>query len=167
MIVAFGDSLTKGTGTNIKHSYPSILQETIGIEVLNHGVPGELSEQGLQRLEQVLQDNSPDLVILCHGGNDILRRLSMHDLENNLAQMIELSLSYGAEVMLVGVPKPSLSLATLPLYSSLSDEYKLVSNLSILSDLLAQSSMKSDTVHLNSKGYRELAIAIAEKIEIL
>ncbi len=167
VVLAFGDSLTYGTGTSRENSYPSALKNTLGLEVINEGIPGEISEKGLLRLEKILQSSSPDLVILCHGGNDILKKLSLSLLESNLAQMIELSQSYGAEVILVGVPKPSIMLSPLSLYESLANKYNLVSDLDSLSDLLQQPSMKSDSVHLNKKGYRELANNIAKKIEVL
>jgi acyl-CoA thioesterase-1 len=167
VILAFGDSLTKGTGARIEESYPSNLQEILGLTVVNEGIPGEISEKGLKRLAQLLAETSPDLVILCHGGNDILKGLSTDKLENNLAQMIELIKSQGAEVILVGVPKPSIILTALPLYEKLATEYLLVSDLKSLSNLLKQPSMKSDRVHLNGNGYRELAINIASKIEVI
>ena len=167
VILAFGDSLTKGTGAKIANSYPNHLQEILGLIVLNKGMPGETSRKGIKRLAQLLALTSPDLVILCHGGNDMLKGLSPTKLKNNLAQMIELIQSYGAEVILVGVPKPSINLSALPLYETLANEYVLVSDLTSLSNLLEQPSMKSDLVHLNGKGYRQLAVNIANKIEIL
>lgn len=167
VVLAFGDSLTKGTGATLENSYPRHLQKILGITVLNEGVPGETSRKGLERLQKLLALTSPDLVILCHGGNDILKGLSVFKLEDQLAQMIELVHLSGAEVMIIGVPKPSIFLEPLPLYEKLADEYNLVSDLTSLSDLLAQPKMKSDKVHLNGKGYRKLAENIANKIEVL
>jgi lysophospholipase L1-like esterase len=167
VILAFGDSLTKGTGGTVNKSYPNILQTTLGITVINEGIPGETSSKGLQRLDKTLKLTTPSLVILCHGGNDILKGLSKEKLEHNLAQMIELIQSYGAEVMLVGVPKPSINLSTLPLYERLASQYMLVSDLKSLPDLLKQRSMKSDSVHLNDKGYRQLALNLAAKIQFI
>ena len=167
VILAFGDSLTRGTGAGLADSYPNNLQEILGLTVLNEGIPGETSGKGFERLETLLASTSPDLVILCHGGNDILKRLPLDNLENNLAQMIELIQSHGAQVILLGVPKPSIILSALPLYKKLANEYTLVSDLTSLSNLLEQPSMKSDRVHLNANGYRKLALNIARKIEVI
>ena len=80
VILSFGDSLTSGTGANKAESYPAYLEQLISRKVINAGVPGELSERGLKRLPALLEEHQPDLLILCHGGNDLLRK-------KDLAQM--------------------------------------------------------------------------------
>ena len=166
VILAFGDSLTQGVGTSQDKSYPSVLSEILGIEVINKGISGETSSQGLKRFRNVLKQTTPDLVILCHGGNDILRKLPLEKLRSNLQQMIDIAHSNGAEVMLIGVPKPAIFLSPLPLYEEVAEDNQLVTDLSTLSELLGQPSMKSDGIHLNAKGYQALAQALAEKIQI-
>lgn len=166
IIVAFGDSLTEGKGTSPEHSYPSVLQRELGVEVINSGISGETSGKGLERFENVLQTHLPGLVILCHGGNDILRKLPKEKLEQNLEAMIDLANQYGAQVILVGVPQPSLSLSSLPLYESLAEKHGLVAELDTLPDLLQKPDMKSDRVHLNKEGYEAFALALADRIII-
>ena len=74
VIVAFGDSLTSGVGARGVESYPSLLSGILACPVVNAGVPGEDTSAGLRRLPGVLEKERPQLVILCHGGNDILNK---------------------------------------------------------------------------------------------
>ena len=50
-ILAFGDSLTFGYGASTEQSYPAILSQLSGLNVINEGISGELSSEGLKRLE--------------------------------------------------------------------------------------------------------------------
>ena len=66
-ILAFGDSLTHGTGANNGEDYPTLLTKLTNINVINAGVPGEVSSKGLERLPALLDEHNPDLLILIHG----------------------------------------------------------------------------------------------------
>ncbi|WP_434339800.1 GDSL-type esterase/lipase family protein [Motilimonas cestriensis] len=167
VVVAFGDSLTQGVGASTSESYPSILSQQLGITVINKGMSGETSAQGLARLQSILDETAPDLVILCYGGNDLLRKLPLSALARNLEQMINLIKSYQADIILVGVPKPAIFLDPVPLYEELAKRHQLVAELNVLSDLLDNKAMKSDAVHLNSQGYQAFASALAKKIHIM
>lgn len=157
-ILAFGDSLTAGYGASKGKDYPSQLQRLSGIKVINAGISGEISADGLKRLPELLQQYKPQVVILCHGGNDILRKKSMYQLQENLRQMIILSQNNGAEVLLVAVPNLGLlGFSPLSQYEVLADEYELMFAEDVLSDVLGTNQLKSDRVHPNDKGYKVMA----------
>ncbi len=162
--MAFGDSLTWGTGAPREASYPQTLASLLGIEVVNAGVPGELSAEGRRRLPGVLAEYRPALVILCHGGNDMLRRRSLDKLAENLRVMIESCRNAGADVVLVGVPQLGFTLEPPPLYDKIAAEYDIPYADDILADLLADRDFKSDTIHPNAAGYRRLARVLADLI---
>ena len=83
--------------------------------MINAGIPGEISEEGLARLLILLTECKPDLVVLCHGGNDILRRLDKTKLADHLEQMVGLIKDSGADVIIVGVPTYNL-VSQYPIY---------------------------------------------------
>jgi acyl-CoA thioesterase-1 len=160
VILAFGDSLTQGTGAGIDQSYPAVLSRRIHRTVVNAGVAGEESAEGLARLPGVLAEVQPDLVLLCHGGNDLLRQRSVERLRSNLRAMVEQARAGGAEVVLIGVPKPGLFLGTHPLYRELADELGIPVEDEALGDILGDADLKSDTIHPNADGYAALAEAV-------
>jgi len=164
VIMAFGDSLTYGTGASAGQSYPEILGQLIGRPVVNVGVPGEVSADGLNRLPAMLARYNPSLVILCHGGNDFLRRLDPEETSSNLKAMVALIRSQGADVILVGVPKLGFGLVVPDFYAETAKQYAVPLEQDILVDLLGDSTMKSDAVHPNAAGYRLLAEAISKVI---
>jgi len=164
-IVAFGDSLTFGTGVNPENSYPAVLAKLTGFNVIKSGVPGEVSAAGLQRLSKVLADESPDLVVICHGGNDVLRRLSAAKTEQNLRAMITLVRNSGAEVVLVAVPKLGLFPSVWDYYEKIAEELNVPVEFDVISDLQRDPTMKSDQVHFNRAGYRLMAEAVADLLK--
>ncbi len=109
VILAFGDSLTYGTGVSKGDDYPSILSNLSGRDVVNAGVPGEISQSGIARLAEFLEEYQPELLILIHGGNDILRNIPEQQTRNNLNQMIALVKQQNIKVVMLGVPILNLS----------------------------------------------------------
>ncbi|MCZ6890452.1 MAG: arylesterase [Gammaproteobacteria bacterium] len=161
VILAFGDSLTHGTGVTPAQSYPAVLESMIGRRVVRAGVPGEITRVGLARIAGVLSEHRPDLVLICHGGNDILRGIRTSEIRENLGAMVQAVLDVGAEVVLIGVPSRSLSLAPPRLYRDIAAAHGIALDDEVLPEVLGSAAMKSDTVHPNAKGYRRIAERVA------
>lgn len=165
-ILAMGDSLTYGHGASPKESYPSVLASMTGLRIINAGRNGETSQEGLKRVPQLLQQHKPKLTLLCYGGNDILQKKSMKTLKENLKTMISLIRAHGSEVILIAVPDFSLfGLHPLSLYEEVAEETNTPLVNGLLSDILADPSLKSDQVHPNAKGYRKMAETLYEAIK--
>ena len=160
VILAFGDSLTAGVGVQKSESYPTVLAQLTGLQVINAGVTGETTTEGLKRLPELLNKYKPGLVILLEGGNDLLQKIPESKIADNLRQMIQTIQQSGSSVLLVSVPEKKLFAGSLDLYTDLADEFQVPLEEDIVSNLLMRPSMKSDYVHLNEQGYAELAKAI-------
>ncbi len=165
VILAFGDSLTFGTGANKQQAYPAQLQALISRTVINAGNPGEVSNTGLHRLPALLKQHQPDLVIICHGGNDILRRQNLQQTSSNIQQMIDMSQAHGAEVILVGVPEFGIFLSSAGFYTELAEVNRLPIENTVLSEVLKVAAYKSDQIHPNADGYGVLAARLAALLE--
>jgi len=162
-ILAFGDSLTYGTGTSRNNAYPAVLEKLIQRRVINAGIPGEISKSGLARLPGLIEKHHPDLIIICHGGNDILRKLDLSKTRSNIQQMISLAKNNNSEVMLIGVPEFGLFLNTIPIYQELAEDNQVPIAENILGDIIGNNSLKSDHIHPNTQGY----LILAENISTL
>jgi len=164
-ILAFGDSLTAGTGAGDTESYPAVLTRLTGRKVVNAGVPGEVSAGGVQRLPELLERERPALLILCHGGNDLLARQNHQLIADNLRTMLRIAAERGVPVLLVAVPSPDLMLKPPGLYEELAREFRIPLERKVLEHILGKGSLKSDYIHPNAAGYRLLAEALAELLK--
>lgn len=166
VILAFGDSLTYGSGAHPESSYPAVLQQLTGRTVINAGVPGEISNAGLERLPELLDEHQPALLILCHGGNDLLRKLDKAQTGANLRAMIQLAQGRGMGVVLVAVPQPKLLfMEGAEIYTQIATEMHLPLEDGIVAAIESDNSLKSDPIHPNGEGYRRMAHAIADLLK--
>jgi len=162
VIVAFGDSLTHGTGASSDTAYPAVLASLTGRTVINAGVPGDTTASALQRLPAVLAEHQPRLVLLCLGGNDMLRKQSNAATENNLRLLVQSIRASGAEVMLIAVPEPKLFGGAPDFYQRVAEDMRLPLEDDVFNDVLKDNRLKADPIHANAAGYRVVAERLAE-----
>ena len=165
VVLAFGDSLTFGTGASPSESYPAQLQSLIGRKVVNAGVPGEISADGLARLPDMLEEVQPKLLLLCHGGNDFLRKQSETAAAANVRAMIKLARDKGIAVVLIATPKPGFSMSPPDFYAEIAREFAIPFNDDALKSILRDNELKSDLVHPNAKGYAQFAQALNKMLK--
>ena len=165
VVVAFGDSLTYGTGADESESYPTVLGQLIGRTVVRAGVPGEVSAQGLARLPAVVDEHNPRLVIVCLGGNDMLRQVRDAEITQNLRSIIKTLQDKKIAVVLIGVPKPALITSAPVFYADLAKELAIPYEGKVVTSVLYSNETKSDPIHPNAKGYRQMAEAIAQLLK--
>ena len=164
VVLAFGDSLTYGTGAAKDDSYPAQLERGIQRKVVNAGVPGETSGAGLERLAEVLEEVKPALLILCHGGNDFLRKMDEARAASNVRAMIALAREKDIPVVLLATPKPTLPPSVPAFYRQIAEEMGVGFEEAVVKKVLTDRDLKSDLVHPNAEGYRLIAKALEKML---
>lgn len=172
-VLAFGDSVTFGTGAARGEDWPSLLAAATGWKVVNAGIPGDTAAAGKSRIGALLGQYRPALVIIEMGGNDFLQRRSAATIKEDLRIAIRAARQAGAQVVLVGVPEFSLLRVVIrrasdsPLYAELAEEegVSLVSD--VFSEVLAHPELCADAIHPNAAGYRQMAVGIYERLKAL
>lgn len=112
-VLAFGDSLTAGYQLKPGKGFAPRLQEALtargmDVTVINAGVSGDTSAAGRRRIEWTLDnlEQTPDLMILELGANDMLRGLDPRETLRNLNAIIEEAKGRGIDVLLAGMLGP-------------------------------------------------------------
>lgn len=112
-------------------------------------------------LTGALDESAPRLLLLCIGGNDFLRRLGNQQAEANVRAMVRLAKARGVQVLLIGTPEPGLLVSPPDFYGRIAKEFALPYQESVIAEVLRDSSLKSDQIHPNARGYRVIAERLA------
>jgi len=177
-VLILGDSLTFGTGADEGEDYPSLLANHTGWNVMNGGVPGNTSLQGLERLPDYLEahamgDQHIDLLIVELGGNDFLKRVPQQQIAENLKSILTQAKDHGIQTVLIAIPEVSPVGAALghlsdhPLYTQLAEETNTPLLSDIFTEVLAKNSLKADPIHPNAEGYKLVATKLKQALQDL
>lgn len=160
-IVAFGDSLVDGVGATPGNDFVSVLSRQIGREIINHGVPGDTTRMGLQRIDEVIEEE-PGVVIVVLGGNDALKRVKREETETNLRAITRTLQESGSLVILTGVRGGIFGDPYDEMYEEVAREEGAVYIPNILAGILGKADLTFDQIHPNDAGYRIVAERIYE-----
>jgi acyl-CoA hydrolase len=170
-VLAFGDSVTFGTGAASGEDWPSLLALKTGWKVVNAGVSGDTAENGKGRIQALLTAYNPALVVIEIGGNDFLRRKPSKRVKEDIRVIIQTVLRFGAQAALVSVPELSLLgvLAGRPsdsdIYEELAREEGVPFVPDVFSDTLARPELRADKIHPNALGYEYMATGIYTRLQ--
>ena len=158
-IICFGDSLTYGTGATQGMDYPSQLATMVSIPVINKGVPGDTTSSALTRLDRDVLPQSPRIVLITLGGNDLKNGVPKDMVFQNLKTIIESIQAKGALVIVGGVDIPLWGRGFGEGYEEVCRKTEAILIPNILDGVMGNSKLMSDPIHPNDAGYT----AVAEK----
>ncbi|MBX7246950.1 MAG: hypothetical protein K1X53_15745 [Candidatus Sumerlaeaceae bacterium] len=162
-VVAFGDSLTQGVGAPEGLGYPGQLAQIIGREVINRGVRGETTRDGLARLERDILPLNPGIVLLCFGGNDLIRGRSIAETIGDIEELIGQLQRAGAMVVLLGLRGSWLYKLDLDAPTrSLARRTGCPCVPLLLDGVWGFPWLMADHAHPNQRGYKHIAVRVAK-----
>jgi acyl-CoA thioesterase-1 len=170
-VLAFGDSVTFGTGAGPGEDWPTLLGGLTGWQVTNAGIPGDTAEAGKSRIRGLLDEHTPALVIIEIGGNDFLRRRPASAVKQDIKFLVSAAKGAGAQVVLIGVPELSVLAVVAgkpgdaPLYQELAKEEGVPVIADVFSDILSRPELCADKIHPNAQGYLQMASGIHDGLK--
>ena len=162
-ILIVGDSLSAAYGIAPKQGWVQLLQQRLDQQypkqhkVVNASVSGETTSGALARLPKLLQTYQPQVVVIELAGNDGLRGQPPQMIQNNLAQLIQLSQKNKATVLLFGMKIPpnygtAYSAAFEKNYQVVSQQYKIKLLPFFLDGVAGHKNLiQNDQIHPNAK----------------
>jgi acyl-CoA thioesterase-1 len=177
IILAFGDSLTAGSGLPPGSGYPEMVQAELDkrgykYHVVNAGIGGDTTGGGLARVQSGIAMH-PEIVILELGGNDGLRGIPIDSMQSNLDELIVKFQGAGAKVILAGMtlPRnmgPEYIGAFEKVYTTLADKHKVTLIPFLLDGAAGHGDrMLEDGIHPNQAGYRFVTENVLKSLEPL
>lgn len=174
-IVVLGDSISAGHGIDVSQGWVALVQKKLSDDkrdftLYNDSISGDTSSGGLARIDQVLSQRKPSVLILELGGNDGLRGLSPALMKTNLAEIIRRAQHANAKVLLLGIKiPPNYGKRYIEMfynvYPQLAKEMHVPAIPFLLEDVaLAPDMMQPDGLHPNTKAQPILAEKIWQQL---
>ncbi len=158
-IVILGDSLVQGVGATKDNDFPALLSKLINEPIINMGVSGNTTADGLARVPEVIAED-PKIVLVLLGGNDYLRKISIEETFRNIDEIISNLQREGAVVVLLGIQGGILADKYEKYFEELAEKRGALYVPNVLEGIIGRPNLMSDAIHPNNLGYQK----IAEKI---
>ena len=179
-MVCLGDSLTAGYGASVQgvtdktKSYPAYLQNRVSIPVINAGVSGDTTAQGLARVDAEVLSQNPQIVVIFLGANDLGRLIPVTTTKANLQNIINKVNNGNRKIYLVkfytpavagalanalGITDNAVQAALITQYDNMFNSLESENDVTLIEDIWSGvwGINMSDAVHPNSRGYEIIA----------
>jgi acyl-CoA thioesterase-1 len=166
IIVAFGDSLTRGYGmVPPNKNYVVFLSDYVHIPIINSGKTGDTTSDALIRLKEDVLDKKPDIVILFLGGNDFFGGHSAEVVSTNLTTMVKKINSIGAKIILISTSSQVAPEYEKAIQQIAANEKVFAYIPGILNGILFRKDLLYDDIHPNDKGHEIIAQKILPALQ--
>ena len=177
-IVILGDSISAGYGLETGQGWVALLEQRLQqsdkkYRIYNESISGDTSAGGLARIDKILKDYQPDIVIIELGANDGLRGLSPKIMQANLAEIIRRSQHAGTRVLLLTMRIPPnygkrYTQMFYKVYQQLGEQLSVAVVPFILEDVaIAKELMQADGLHPNQKAQKMIEARVWQYLQKL
>lgn len=176
-LAALGDSLTEGWGLSPARAWPARAESLLkarglAVKILNHGISGDTSLDGVARLGYVLDDRPAGCVVQ-FGANDLMQGLPLDLLERNLDTILTRLAEHGVRALLAGTrvlvpldPEPAREYADL--FVRVAGRHGVAHYPCMLEGVLGHPGLvQADGVHPTDRGMEEIAVRLLPLLEAL
>lgn len=177
VILFLGDSLTAGYHLDPAQAFPALIQEKVDAaglpwRVVNAGVSGDTSTDGLNRVDWLLRQDV-DMLVLALGANDALRGQPIEMIEGNLSAIFERARSHNPDMQFVlgGMRMPTnygedYTLAFADVFPTVAEAYDAVLIPFLLEGVAGIPELNlGDGIHPTTEGHRIIAKTVWEHVE--
>jgi acyl-CoA thioesterase I len=165
-VVAFGDSLVEGIGSERGGGFVTFLTDELKVPIANFGKSGDTTSLAIERVSKAAE-MKPAVTILLLGANDFLTGVREQDIIFNLGRIIESIHASGSSVILVGVEAHVPGAHHREMFELLRDRYHVAYVPDVLEGIYGNRKLMSDGFHPNDEGYRLMAQRIAPTLKSL
>ncbi|MDF2154792.1 arylesterase [Vibrio sp. CAU 1672] len=174
-LLVLGDSLSAGYQMPIEQSWPSLLPDELSahgqiVTVINGSISGDTTGNGLARLPALLNQHTPDFVLIELGANDGLRGFPPQVITSNLSKMITMIKDSGADVIMMQIRVPPnygkrYSDAFFNIYSKLADHQQVALIPFFLDHVITKPEwMMADGLHPKQEAQPWIAEFVAQEL---
>jgi len=163
-IVCFGDSITAGHGVSAEQSFPYLISERLGINVINAGRDGDTASDGFARLEEDVPVHDARIVIVEFGGNDFLKKVDKTETLANMERIVERITEQGAMVVLLEIRVSLFGGNYLEGYREIAEEHGSLLIPNFVAGIVGNHKLTVDGVHPNPEGHELIAERVIEKL---
>ena len=167
-IIVLGDSITAGYGLNTEQAYPYLLSQKLNLPILNRGVSGDKTADGLARLSADVLAQEPWIVMIALGGNDFLKKVPKRETEENLRKIITKIQAQQAITVLLGMNLGLFKDEYRDLYQRVAQETGSYLIPQVLKGIIDNPQHRqADIIHPNGRGQEILANRLASALKPL
>jgi acyl-CoA thioesterase-1 len=151
-----GDSVSAGIGGKNERTWPKVLKDEHGIDVIDLSIGGATVTSALKQASQL--ELSDAVVFIEIGGNDLFNHTPYNLFEKNLAEILKKAIDSGRKAVMLELPLRPFDIEYGMIQRKLAKRYNVILvPKEFMASVFMEKSATVDLVHLSAKGHQLMA----------